>query len=225
VTAVARAVVALALVAAPLAAQAPGLPVHGGGFRQGVEAVATIGWAGASSFTGDATTYALGLSYGSGRLGLSGTAGLVDPEADASAATLGALVSLLLVGNGVDTPFEVSIFGGYGWFDRAESRVFIAREGLLRRDPPLGTPGNWRVLLGGSVAAAITTPYASIRPWLAPRAELFQLTVSDATSDETRVAGSAGVDVRFPGGPGIRIMWDKVDGYESTLGVGLSYRF
>lgn len=223
-TAVSRAVVALALVAAPLAAQAPGLPVHGGGFRQGVEAVATIGWAGASSFTGDATTYALGASYGSGRLGVSGTLGLLDHADSGSDLTLGALGSLLLVGNGVDTPFEVSILGGYGWFDRPEPLVFL-EEPVLRRDPLAGSPGNWRIVLGGSVAAAITTPYASIRPWLAPRAELFQLTVGDATSDKTRFAGSAGVDVRFPGGPGIRIMWDQVDGYDSTLGVGLSYRF
>jgi hypothetical protein len=224
VTAVARAVVALALVAAPLAAQAPGLPVHGGGFRQGLEAVATIGWTSASSFTGDATTYGFGLSYGSSRVGISGSLGLLDHSIQGSSAALGVLGSFLLLGNGVDTPFEVSLFGGYGWFDR-KNDVVADGATALKSDPLVGSPGNWRVFLGGSLAAAITTPYASIRPWLAPRAELFQLTVGDATSDKTRLAGSAGIDVRFPGGPGIRLMWDQVDGYDSTLGVGLSYRF
>jgi hypothetical protein len=222
VTAVFRAVLALALIAAPLAAQAPGLPVHGGGFRQGVEAVATVGWAGASSFTGDATTYGLGLSYGSGRLGLSGTLGLIDKADDGTKYSLGLLGSLLLLGNGVDTPFEVSIFGGYGL---TEANAVATGDPVLRADPLIGTPGSWRLLLGGSVAVAITTPFASIRPWLAPRAELFQLTVGDATGDETRFAGSVGIDVRFPGGPGIRVMWDQVDGWDSTLGFGLSYRF
>lgn len=215
---------ALALVAAPLAAQAPGLPVHGGGFRTGVEAVATVGWAGASSFTGDATTWAASLAYGGSRLGFSGTLGMVDHSTQGSSATLGLLGSFLLLGNGVDTPFEVSLFGGYGWFDRADVTVLDGAL-ALRADPLVGTAGNWRLFAGGSIVAAITTPVASIRPWLAPRLEMFQLTVGDATGDETRFAGSVGVDVRFPGGPGLRFMWDQVDGWDSMVGVGLSYRF
>jgi hypothetical protein len=63
----------------------------------------------------------------------------------------------------------------------------------------------------------ITTPYVSIRPWLAPRAEIL--------GSGTRFAGSTGVDLRFAGGFGARVMWDQVDGYDQTLGVGLSYRF
>jgi hypothetical protein len=219
VSAVSRAVLALALVAAPLAAQAPGLPVHGGGFRRGFEAVATVGWSGASSFTGDATTWAGSLAYSGGRLGISGTLGMVESDP-----ALGILGAFHLLGNGVDSPFEVSAFAGYGYYDRPEAQVFL-ESSALRADPLLGVAGNWRLLVGGSVVAAITTPYASIRPWLAPRVEMFQLTNGDATGDETRFAGSAGIDVRFPGGPGLRVMWDQVDGWDSTLGVGLSYRF
>lgn len=223
-SAVSRAVLALALVAAPLAAQAPGLPVHGGGFRRGFEAVATVGWAGASSFTGDATTWAGSLAYSGGRLGVSGTLGLVDSELSGSNAALGILGAFHLLGNGVDSPFEVGAFAGYGYYDRPSEMVFL-QSYALRADPLVGTAGGWRLLAGGSIVAAITTPYASIRPWLAPRLEMFQLTTGDATGDETRLAGSAGIDVRFPGGPGLRFMWDQVDGWDSTLAVGLSYRF
>jgi len=223
VTVVARAVAALALVAAPLAAQAPGLPVHGGGIRRGVEVAATVGWAGTSSFTGETTTWAGTFAYGSGRVGFSGTIGTSNLDPTGSKLTLGALGSVHLLGNGVDTPFEVSAFGGYGWFDRHEYVVFL--ETATDDELLSGVPGDWRVPLGGSVLAAITTPVASIRPWLAPRAEIFGLTHDGVTSTRARLAGSAGVDVRFPGGLGLRLLWDQVDGYDATLGVGLAYRF
>lgn len=209
-TAVARAVVALALAAAPVAAQGPGLPVHGGGFRTGVEAIATVGWAGASSFTGDATTYAGTLAYGWSRVGVAGTVGHLDGTQ--STATLGLLVAVRLLGDGVETPFEVGAFGGWG-----------AVYGWVCVEPPEATTGPCesddytRVPLGRSVTVAITTPYVSIRPWLAPRADIM--------SSATTLAGSAGVDLRFAGGLGARMMWDKVDGQDQTLGVGLSYRF
>ena len=154
---------------------------------------------------------------------MSGTLAVVDAEHSSNAA-LGIQAAFHLLGNGVDSPFEVSTFAGYGYYDRPEPLVFL-ESFALRGDDLLGTAGNWRLVAGGSVVAAITTPYASIRPWFAPRLEMFQLTVGDATSDETRFAGSAGIDVRFPGGPGLRFMWDQVDGWDSTLGVGLSYRF
>jgi hypothetical protein len=210
VSAVSRAVLALALVAAPLAAQAPGLPVHGGGFRRGVEAVATIGWAGASSFTGDGTAYAGTLAYGWSRLGLGATVGGFDGDA-LSTATVGLQAFIRLLGDGVETPFEVGAFGGVG----ALWGVGCPLEG--ESSGPCETGDETRVPLGGSVAVVITTPYVSIRPWLAPRAEIL--------GSGTRFAGSTGVDLRFAGGFGARVMWDQVDGYDQTLGVGLSYRF
>jgi hypothetical protein len=133
-----------------------------------------------------------------------------DPEG--SVLTLGALGSVHLLGNGVDTPFEVSAFAGYGWSDRYDYTES-------------GVPGDWRIPLGGSVLVALTTPIGSIRPWLAPRADIFPASTPDGVTTKARLAGSVGIDVRFPGGPGLLVMWDQVDGYDSTLGVGLSYRF
>jgi hypothetical protein len=205
VSAVSRAVLALALVAAPLAAQAPGLPVHGGGFRNGFEAVATIGWTGASSFTGDATTYAGTLAYGWSRVGVAATVGSFDGSQ--THATLGLFLGVRLLGDGVETPFEVGAFGGWG----------VVSGWDCPASGPCGDIGSSRIPLGGSIAMAITTPYVSIRPWLAPRADIFD--------SETKLAGSAGVDLRFAGGFGARFMWDKVDGQDHTLGIGLSYRF
>lgn len=213
-TAVARAALALALAAAPVAAQAPGLPVHGGGFRTGVEAIATIGWAGASSVTGDATTSAGTFAYGWSRVGVGGTVGYLD--GDVSTPVIGLQVGVRLVGDGVQTPFELGAFGGIGttWGVSCATDVPPGSDfspGLCGSEDP------WRMPLGVSLVVAITTPLVSLRPWLAPRAEIL--------SAGTEFAGSAGVDLRFAGGFGARVMWDKVDGQDQTLGVGLSYRF
>jgi hypothetical protein len=218
VSAVSRAAAALALVAAPLAAQAPGLPVHGGGFRSGLELAATMGWAGAESPNGDATTYAATLAWGWSRVGVAGTLGVIDGAL--SEATIGALIGVRLFGDGVETPFEVSAFGGAGTLGGATCATEPVPGSAAA---PCDNPGEWRIPLGGAVALAITTPYVSIRPWLAPRAEIFSLAPSEGSA--TRAAGSAGVDLRFAGGLGARLMWDKVDGYDSVLGLGLSYRF
>ena len=217
-SAVSRAVLALALVAAPLAAQAPGLPVHGGGFRAGAEVIGTIGWSGFESQAGDATTFAGTVAYGWSRVGLAGTFGLV--SGTLSQATAGALVGVRLLGDGVQSPFEVGAFGGAGVLFGA-SCAYEAGSGTTTG--PCDEAGDWRIPLGATFAVAITTPYVSIRPWLAPRAELFE--ALDAEETATKFAGSAGVDFRFAGGFGLRLLWEKVESQDQTLGVGLSYRF
>ena len=215
-SAVSRAVLALALVAAPLAAQAPGLPVHGGGFRGGSELIGTIGWSGGESQAGDATTFAGTFAYGWSRVGLAGTFGLV--SGTLSQATAGALVGLRLLGDGVQSPFEVGAFGGAGLLFGGS-----CAEDTATSTGPCDEAGDWRIPLGASFALAITTPYVSIRPWLAPRAEIFE--ALDVEKTMTKFAGSAGVDLRFAGGLGVRMLWEKVESQDQTLGVGLSYRF
>lgn len=187
------------------AAQAPGLPIHGAGMAPGIEIAATAGWAGASSMTGKATAYGATLAYGGSRLGLSGTVGLLNPESGDNRATFGILGNLRLLGGGVDTPFEVGIFGGYG--------------------KATGDDSPWHAPVGAGISLTIPTPVVSIRPWLAPRAEIFWTEESGPRETVTRFAGSVGVDFRFVGGLGIRLLWDKVDGDDQTIGAGLAYRF
>ena len=217
-SAVSRAVLALALVAAPLAAQAPGLPVHGGGFRSGAEVIATVGWSGFESQAGDATTFAGTFAYGWSRVGLAGTLGVT--SGTLSEATAGALIGVRLLGDGVQSPFEVGAFGGAG-FLFGSSCAYDAESGASTG--PCDEAGDWRIPLGASIAVAITTPYVSIRPWLAPRVEIFE--ALDVEETASKLAGSAGVDFRFAGGFGLRLLWEKVESQDQTVGLGLSYRF
>ena len=68
---------------------------------------------------------------------------------------LGLLASVLAFGNGVDTPFELSFFGGYGAF--TEAGYDVSDETGVSTGP--GRYGNWRAPLGAALVAAITTPY------------------------------------------------------------------
>lgn len=213
-----RAVLGLALVAAPLAAQAPGLPVPGGGFRRGVELAATVGWAGAESQTGEATTWGGTLAYGWSRIGIAATLGVLD--GDQSSATLGLLLAARLLGDGVSSPFELGAFGGFGTMTAWGCPLVF--EAASSASAPCDGGDRWRIPLGAALSAAITTPYVSIRPWLAPRAEILEVGNQGAMA---KFAGSAGVDFRFAGGLGVRALWEKVTDQDQTLGVGLSYRF
>jgi len=190
-----------------VAAQAPGLPIYGAGMSPGLELSATGGWAGSSSMTGKATSFGATAAYRWSRVGLSGTAGYLDGDLG-NKATFGALANLRLLGGGVDTPFEVGILGGYGGTSGSHG----------------GNP-SWHAPAGVGFSLTIATPVVSIRPWLAPRAEFFSTEESGTRETVTRFAGSAGVDLRFVGGFGLRVLWDKVDGYDQTIGAGLAYRF
>jgi hypothetical protein len=210
-----------------LAAQAPGLPVHGGGFRGGSELIGTIGWSGVESQAGGRRQpLRVRLAYGWSRVGLAGTFGLV--SGTLSQATAGALVGLRLLGDGVQSPFEVGAFGGAGLLFGGS-----CAEDAATSTGPCDEAGDWRIPLGASFAVAITTPYVSIRPWLAPRAEIFE--ALDEEKTVTKFAGSAGVDLRFAGGFGVRLLWEKVESQDQTLasacpivssrGVGMPLRY
>ena len=82
--------------------------------------------------------------------------------------------------------------------------------------------GSWRVPLGASLAVAITTPVVSHPAVARARGEIFEIVCGRDSEDSPGrpawISGSRGASA-------LRVMWDKVDGQDQTLGVGLSYRF
>jgi len=213
--------IALVPAAAPLAAQAPGLPIRGGGVIPGVEVGASVGFTGENSRTGDGTAFAASLAWGTGRFGLTGTAGVMDRAADGSDVTLGALASFRIIGDQLQT-FALTAFGGIGYFDQPPYDP-----GTLAQYAPPGPGqfGDYYVPVGVDVSLTIPTPVMTIRPWLAPRYEFESVDKGVASSSEATFAGSAGVDLRFVKGFGLRVMWDKVDGRDQTIGLGAAYHF
>lgn len=214
-----HALLALVLTAVPLAAQAPGLPIHGGGITPGLELAATLGFADESSWSGKGTGYGATVGYAWSRLTLSGTIAAFDPQITGAAATLsvGGLADVRLMGDGVETPLAIHLFGGYGRFNRPQDMTALALLAYL--------DGDWRVPLGAAFSLTIPTPVVSLRPWLAPRLELWNRTEGEGWVTRSALAGSAGVDLRFMGGVSLRVLWDGIVDQGQTLGVGAAFHF
>lgn len=197
---------ALAL-AAPVAAQTPGLAIHAAGLPVGPHVAGTLG------FSSETFTIGAGAGYSGSRLGITGAVARVDFDTiDETAFALGLRGVIRLLGGTLDLPLQVDAFGGYG-------RLDLDVGGLG------GGNGNWRVPAGLAFTFDISTPVGSLRPWLAPRLDIFRQTTGDVTTVDGHLAASAGVDLRLLGGFGLTAAWDKVEGLERTIGVGLTYRF
>lgn len=197
---------ALAL-AAPVAAQTPGLAIHAAGLPVGPHVAGTLG------FSSETFTIGAGAGYSGSRLGITGALARVDFDTlDETAFAWGVRGVIRLLGGTLDLPLQVDAFGGYG-------RLDLDVGGLG------GGNGNWRVPAGLAFTFDISTPVGSLRPWLAPRLDIFRQTTGDVTTVDGHLAASAGVDLRLLGGFGLTAAWDKVEGLERTIGVGLTYRF
>jgi hypothetical protein len=197
---------ALAL-AAPVAAQTPGLAIHAAGLPTGPHVAGSLG------FTGETFTIGAGAGYSGSRLGITGAVARVDFDTiDETAFAWGVRGVIRLLGGTLDLPLQVDAFAGYG-------RLDLDLEGFGEGN------GNWRVPAGLAFTFDISTPVGSLRPWLAPRLDIFRQTTGDVTTVDGHLAASAGVDLRLLGGFGLTAAWDKIESQERTIGVGLTYRF
>jgi len=210
---------ALALTA-QAAAQTPGLAIHGAGLPGGIHVGATAGLSGSSSWPGEAFALGASLGFSSGRIGVVGTVGRIDFDADPfeSSLTVGVRGVLRLFGGGLDIPLQVDAFAGYGRFDEPDERC-------LSCPIPWSARGAYHVPAGLGLTLNLSTPVFSIRPWLAPRVELFTGLSGDVGVTETDWAASAGVDLRFLGGLGLTVAWDKIEHVDQIIGFGVTYRF
>ena len=202
------------------AAQAPGLPFHGGSPPTGFHVVATVGWTGASHWMTEGYTVGATVGYTWSRFGLTGSLGRFSPDYEGyhTVATAGVTSSFRLLGGTLDTPFQINLLGGLGSALTADNPLI----------PGFSVPGgdsDWRAQAGIGVTLSIATPVVSIRPWLAPRAEIIGRPDGSSESLSTEFAGSAGVDLAFLGGLGLRATWDKIEGDDQAIGFGISYRF
>lgn len=204
--------------AAPAAAQAPGLPFHGGSPPTGFHLVATVGWTGASHWVTEGFAVGGTAGYTWSRLGITASLARFDPDYEHDAvATMGLAGSFRILGGTLDTPFQVNLLGGLGM-------VCCVSDDLLGNPYP-GAGSDWHGQAGVGVTLSIATPVVSIKPWLAPRAEIDKLPDGSASTSQTQFAGSAGVDLAFLGGLGLRALWDKIEGEDQAIGFGISYRF
>jgi len=204
----ALAVLALALPAAPLGAQTPGLPVYGGGFSPGFEAAGVIGFPQADSRTGEGTALGATGTLALWRVAVAGTVARFDPAgAGAGRWHYGAQGAVKLVGSPL-SPLAVYGLAGIGAQEDDDpdfSQVFIP--------------------LGASFTLTIPTPIVSIRPWIAPRMDLTRSSVQGETATTEVFALSAGFNLTLLSGLSFRAAWEQIKNDDPTVAFGAAIRF
>lgn len=198
----------LALLGPGLGAQVTGLPVFNSGVTRGFTLGAEIGFP--NQNTGNGTAYGVRGAYGAGRLGISGVLSQYDVDAPFPNQTaLGLAASLQLYGHPVLGP---------GATLQAGAELFTLDGGSKLHLP-----------IGLGLRVGIPTRHAVLRPWIAPRLDIFRNSFDDPAHTETSFGLSGGLTVMGRRGFGVTFAVDRTfmgDGFHpSTLSVGIQYHF
>ncbi len=193
------------LPAPPLAAQVPRLPVMNNGVPRGILVAGDVGFP--NDAAGGGTTYAATGAIGLGMLGFTATLGGTELDAGTSTSVYGGTANLRVIG-GPLVPFFVNLQAGVGYADL---------DGLKTTHVPVGV----------GVGLTIPLPIFGLKPWFAPRWDYASYS-GIASGDESAFGYSAGLDIAFVFGLGLRTAYDWVDGdpeNPSTWSVGAKWSF
>ncbi|HMU62404.1 MAG TPA: hypothetical protein PKA66_11525 [Gemmatimonadales bacterium] len=185
----------------PLAAQVPGLPVFNSGVPRGIYVAGDVGFP-----EGGGNTYAATGAIGLGMLGFTGTFGSYDPGSSGSSnAVYGGTANLRLIG-GPLVPFFVNLQAGVGYGDL---------DGFKTTHVPVGV----------GIGLTIPLPIFGLKPWFAPRWDYTSVS-GLASTDNSRFGYSAGLDISFIFGLGLRTAYDWIDtgtGSATTWSLGAKW--
>lgn len=180
----------LLLAARPLAAQVPRLPVVNNGVARGILVAGDVGFP--NDVAGGGETYAATGAIGLGMLGFTATIGTTSPTVGGSAGVLGGTANLRVIG-GPLVPFFVNLQAGVGSADFDGGRTT-------------------HVPVGVGVGLTIPLPVFGLKPWFAPRWDYTSVsTTGGGSSDESAFGYSAGLDIAFVFGLGLRTAYDNVN--------------
>ena len=194
---------ALALAVPPARAQAPGLPLYGGGFTSGVEIGVAFGFPGRDARTGAGWLGGVTGTYGFWQAAVTVTAARFDPDSTGSARwSYGVMAGVMVLGDPL-SPFALYAQAGAGHLE-PDQQVY-----------PLGT----------AMTLTIPTPLLSIRPWIAPRVDVTHSSSQGASSDDLLFAYSARIDLSLLNGLSFRAMYDKVEHWDGVAGLGVAFHF
>ena len=191
------------LLAMPVAAQLPNIPVPAQGF--GMPATDITAWwgTGLNDEAGDANGFGAFVNRSGEQLSFGGAVGVVSASGETEFGAAGNVAFALVQGASSTVAFQ----GGVGGF----------------------YPGNLTFLtfpLGVSVAGSIDSGEATIRPWVMPRLNIARLSSSGASITSTDFAASGGLNFSFGGAFGAGVALDAVfaDGATPILfGINGSY--
>ncbi len=210
---------------APIAAQAPGIPVLNSGFARGFTLASMVGFANAAA--GEGTGLAVSGVAGFRRIAFGGfVSGLSGSSlSDERVLARGATVAIKLAG-GPLVPVGITLMTGAGYFA-----------------PPNSHSTNWRVPVGLGISWTVPQPVVALRFWASPRLDYSRDRGPDPlatpgpngpvplrTTTQSDFGLSGGINFGFLNGFGLDVAVDRrftsaTDGKPAVLGLGASYRF
>ncbi len=196
------------LPAPPLGAQVPRLPVLNNGVPRGFLVAADVGFP--NDAAGGGETYALTGGLGLGALGFTATLASTTPDGgNGASAEFGGTANLRVIG-GPLVPFFVNLQAGVGYADADGG-------------------GTTHVPAGVGVGVTIPLPVFGLKPWFAPRWDYTSIsTTGSGNRTESAFAYSAGLDIAFIIGLGLRVAYDDVNlsgGNPTTWSLGAKWSF
>jgi opacity protein-like surface antigen len=195
-----------ALLATSGSAQNAGFPVVNNGIVSGLTLSGDVGFP--NDDAGNGTAYGATGRLGLGGLGFTASISSYKPDGGESDVSFGATANLNIFG-GPLIPFALTLQGGASRFED---------EGV----------SLWHFPLGVGFSARIPTTVFGLKPWIAPRLDVTQISGEGVETDtQTNFGLSAGIELNLLSGLGFHVAYDYVnaDGglKPSTFGVGVHY--
>lgn len=202
----------LLLVAVPVTAQVPGLPVYNAGIPRGIGIFADLGFP--NDAAGGGTAYGVTGRVGLGVLAFTATLSGLNPDGPAgTSAAVGASANYRVFG-GPLVPLSVTLQGGIGYTK--------PDNGGLGPDDVTHFP------VGVGFALTIPNPALAIKPWLAPRLDIVRTPTADGHQTDTNFGLSGGIELNLLNGFGAHAAYDYVNGDAGNPGIfeiGAHYTF
>ncbi|MSR02891.1 MAG: hypothetical protein EXR94_09190 [Gemmatimonadetes bacterium] len=203
--------IGLSILATPLAAQAPAIPIMNAGLSRGFSLASMVGFNNVAA--GDGTGFLLSGTAGFRRVAVgafvSGWSG--SALGTETVVARGASVAVKLAG-GPLVPVGVTLLTGAGYYS-----------------PNAGGLTNWRVPVGLGISWTIPQPVVALKFWVSPRLDYSRIRATRTTT-ATEFGMSGGVNFGFLNGFGLDLAVDRsfthgLGAKPASVGLGASYNF
>ncbi len=196
------------------AAQVRGIPVYNSGIPSGIGVYGDIGFP--DTEAGKGRALALSGRAGFGAFGATAILSTFDPDGqEDSELSVGASLNYKVFGAPL-TPLSITLQGGIG-YSKPDSG-FLPNEEVDELRFPVGV----------GMALTIPNPSLTIKPWIAPRVDIVQVSGSGVSETESNFGLGGGVELNLINGFGLQAAYDRVflDGSDpSVFGFGAHYTF
>jgi len=206
--------VVLAVGAGPLAAQARGIPVYNNGVPRGIGLYGDVGFP--NDDAGGGTAFAVTGRAGFGAFGATATLSSYNPDGPVGSETSVGATGNYRVFGGPLVPLLVTLQAGVGYAK--------PDTGVLPDDDIT----EWHFPIGVGFTLTIPNPALAIKPWLAPRVDIVQLSPDEGDgTTNTEFGLSGGVEFNLLSGLGFHAAYDAVfsEGTPGVFGLGAHFNF